>query len=72
MLHFYGEHWICELVVVETAFLEGELNKKVYINLPKGIVELCFVVQEEYGNACAELTGGMYRCYILCVFANMQ
>ena len=44
--YFYGENWICELVDVESAFLEGKLNIKVYINLSKVMVEFGFMSQE--------------------------
>jgi hypothetical protein len=54
--------WTCELVDVEAAFLEGKLKSAVYIDLPKGMVELGFMSSKEFENACAELTGGMYGC----------
>ena len=59
-LYFYGENWICELVDVEAEFLEETLKTKVYINLPKGMLELDFMSQEYYDNASVELTGSMY------------
>jgi hypothetical protein len=57
-----SDGWMCELVDVEAAFLEGKLKSPVYIELPKGMVELGFMDEEEFGKACAELTGGMYGC----------
>ena len=62
VLFFEKDEWTAELVDVEAAFLEGRLKNKVYINLPKGMVELGFMDQSTYDNACAELTGGMYGC----------
>ena len=61
-LFYEDKDWTCELVDVEAAFLEGKLKKPVYIELPKGMIELGFISQEEFDNACAELTGGMYGC----------
>lgn len=61
-LFYDDKDWICELVDVEAAFLEGKLKAPVYIDLPKGMVELGFMSKEEFDQACAELTGGMYGC----------
>ena len=47
---------------MESAFLEGKLKPKLYINLPKVVVEFGFIIQEEGDYSCAELIGGMYRC----------
>ena len=47
---------------MEAAFLEVKLKTKVYINLPKGMVDLDLMIQEEYENTCTELTGRMYGC----------
>ena len=55
------KNWICELVCVGKVFLEGKLKTKLYISLPKIMVEICFMTQEKYENVCAELTGGMYE-----------
>ena len=52
--------WICELIDIEAAFLEGRLKVNTYIELPPGLVELSFMTQEEYDEACIELQGGMY------------
>ena len=52
--------WICELIDIEAAFLEGRLKVNTYIDLPPGLVELGFMTQEEYDEACIELQGGMY------------
>ena len=62
VLYFDDDGWVAELVDVEAEFLEERLKKRVFINLPKGIVELGFMDQETYENSCAELTGGMYGC----------
>ena len=61
-LYFDRENWIRELVDVEAAFLEEKIKTKVNINLPKGMVELVFMSQEDYDNACAEIKGGVYGC----------
>ena len=60
MLYFDGEDWIFNLVDVEAVFLEWKLKTKLYINLPKVMVELGFMSQEEYDNTCTKLTEGMY------------
>ena len=54
------EPWVCELVDVEAAFLEGKLKKSTYINIPQGMVELGFMTQTEFEDNCIELLGGMY------------
>ena len=41
---------------------ESNLKKKFYINLPKVMVELGFMSQEEYDNSCAEFIGVVYGC----------
>ena len=53
-------YWVCELVDIEAAFLEGKLKVNTYIDVPPGLVELGFMTQEEYEEACIELNGGMY------------
>ena len=52
--------WVCELVDIEAAFLEGRLKTKAYLQLPPGLVELGFMSQEEFDTTCIELKGGMY------------
>ena len=55
------EGWICELVDVEAAFLEGKLTNTTYIDLPPGIdKELGFMTEKQYKELCIELLGGMY------------
>jgi hypothetical protein len=36
-LYYENDEWICELVDIEAAFLEGRLKQAVYIDLPKGM-----------------------------------
>ena len=42
-LYFDGEICICELVDLGAELLEGKLKTKLYINLPKGMVDLGFI-----------------------------
>ena len=34
-----NERWICEIVDVEAAFLEGDMDEAIYIGWPEGIEE---------------------------------
>ena len=53
-------YWNCELIDIEAAFLEGRLKVSTFIDLSPGLVELGFITQEEFNEACIELQGGMY------------
>ena len=45
---------------VEAAFLEGKLEFPMYLTIPKIMVTLGFVSQEDYEKSCIELGNGMY------------
>ena len=60
VLYHQMEDWVCELVDIEAALLEGRLTNKTYIELPQGIDELGFMTNEQYKELCIELLGGMY------------
>lgn len=47
-------YWECELVDIEAAFLEGRLKTKTYLQLPEGLVDLCFMTKEEFDKMCIE------------------
>ena len=47
---------------MEAYLFEGELKTKLYINLPKVMVELGFMRPKEYYNTFSEIKGGMYGC----------
>jgi len=59
-LYFEDEDWICEVIDIEAAFLEGDIEEPMYIEWPEGMVELGFLTLEEFQETCAELQKGMY------------
>ena len=52
--------WICELIGIDSAFLDGRQKVNTYIELPPGLVELVLMTQKEYDEAFIELQGGIY------------
>ena len=52
--------WITEVVDIVAAFLEGRIKKRIYVQLPEGLMDLGFLTKEEEDKLCIELLGGMY------------
>jgi hypothetical protein len=52
--------WTIECIDIEAAFLEGNLQRKCFIEIPDGVVQLGFISEEEAKDSCIELLKGMY------------
>jgi len=61
ILYFWDSHgWRAKGIDIEAAFLEGDLNKKYYLDPPNILVELGFMTNEKREEYCIELQKGMY------------
>ena len=61
ILFFWDSHgWRAMGFDVEAAFLEGKLEIPMYLTIPKIMVTLGFISQEDYEKSCIELGKGMY------------
>jgi hypothetical protein len=52
--------WVLEIFDVEAAFLNAELAKKMYIEIPEAMVKLGFVTEQERKDFAIELGKSMY------------
>jgi hypothetical protein len=59
-LFYHEDGWILCLIDVSGAFLEGKLDKPVYIEWPPGMVESGIISEEEKANTLVLLVKGMY------------
>ena len=57
-----GEGWIMEMIDIEAAFLNAELepDRLIFAEWPDGMVELGFITEEERKKFCINLTRPMY------------
>ncbi|KAI2503386.1 GAG-pre-integrase domain [Fragilaria crotonensis] len=57
-----GEGWIMEMIDIEAAFLNAELeaDREVFAEWPEGMVELGFITEDERRKFCIKLTRPMY------------
>jgi hypothetical protein len=53
-LTLFNDEWTIEVVNVETAFLEGDMEKTVSIEWPAGTVQMGFMSEEEKEECCIE------------------
>ena len=61
ILFFWDSHgWRAMGLDVEAAFLEGKLAIPMYLLIPKIMVTLGFISEEDYEKSCIELGKGMY------------
>jgi len=61
ILYYWDSHgWRAMGLDVEAAFLEGKLKVPMYLVIPKIMVILGFISQEDYEKSCIELGKGMY------------
>jgi Reverse transcriptase (RNA-dependent DNA polymerase) len=59
--HRYNKsNWDLEIFDVESAFLNADLDKQVFIEWQQGMFELGFITEEAKVNKCIELTKAMY------------
>jgi hypothetical protein len=56
----YHDDWDLEVIDVEAAFLEGDMEKTMYIEWPQGMVHLGFITEEECQEYCIEQLKSMY------------
>ena len=54
------EDWVIWLIDYESAFLNADLDKDIYIEYPEEMVELGFLTKEEKEENCAKLGTSMY------------
>ena len=54
------DEWVCEIFDVEAAFLNANLKKKMYIEIPEVMVALGFVTEECREQNAIELNKSMY------------
>ena len=61
-LYRQNEEWTIEMIDIEAAFLNAELesDRPVYAEWPEGLVELGFITEEEKKEFCIKLTRAMY------------
>ena len=52
--------WVCEIIDVEAAFLEGDMEEQIYIEWPDGVLDFGFETQETMKNKCIKLEKAMY------------
>lgn len=50
----HNPNWFLEIVDVEAAFLEGDMEKTVHIEWPAGMAHLRFIAEDEQENHCIE------------------
>ena len=53
------ESWICEVVDVEAAFLEGDVEEDVFLEWPDGVLDIGFEDQDTIDENCILLKKGM-------------
>ena len=54
--------WLVEVIDIEAAFLEAQLDEDIYIEWPLGAEELGYFSKEEMEGTCLELEKAMYGC----------
>ena len=56
----FHDKWELEVIDVKAAFLEGDMEKTMYIEWPDGMVHLGFITEEEKEKYCIEQLKSMY------------
>jgi hypothetical protein len=56
----YNVNWVCEIVDVEAAFLNADLDEKLFIEYPDGVVDFGFETRDTTLNYCILLDKAMY------------
>ena len=70
--------WEIDVVDIEAAFLEADLDEEVFIEWPEGIVDLGYATQEMVDTMCIQLDKAMYglvqspRCFFLTISVLMR
>lgn len=52
--------WECDVIDIEAAFLEGEIDTPSYLDWPDGIELLGFIAPEEKKTTCIKLVKSIY------------
>ena len=52
--------WILELLDVEAAFLNAELDNLLYVKWPESMLEIGYLTKHEFNTTCAECANAMY------------
>lgn len=55
-----SKRWICEVIDVEAAFLEADMDENIYIEWPDGVREHNYENEEDIGKYCIQLKKAMY------------
>ena len=58
--YLYYENFEIEMIDIEAAFLEGEIDEPVFIEWPDGFVEMGFINEEEKETKCIQLLKSIY------------
>jgi hypothetical protein len=59
-LTLFNNEWTIEVVDVEAAFLEGDMEKTVCVEWPAGMVQMGFIAEEEKEEHCVEQLKSMH------------
>ncbi len=65
VLYHKDDQWVCEIIDIEAAFLEGNIVVPMYIEWPEGMVEMGFISLEEFQETCAELQKVCMKMWML-------
>ena len=57
---FKDKRFVCQIIDVEAAFLEGDMDEQIYIEWQDGVLEFDFETQETMKNKCIRLEKTLY------------
>ena len=60
LYYWDSKGWKAKGFDVEAAFLEGNLETPMYLDIPHALVDLGFITEKQYQECCIELGKGMY------------
>ena len=60
LYYWDAKGWRAKGFDVEAAFLEGNLETPMYLDIPHALVDLGFITEQQYQECCIELGKGMY------------
>jgi hypothetical protein len=61
-LALMNENWSVEMIDIEAAFLEADMDEEIYIEWPEGVKEFGYFTQAEMNGRCLRLEKAMYGC----------
>ena len=56
------DNWVVEMIDIEAAFLEADLDEDIYIEWPEGLAEFGYFTKAEMKGKCLKLEKAMYGC----------